>query len=478
MLLLLAIALPLAGAGAALVLGPRRQGMLGLLAAGATAVSGTALARHVRVNGPMEARLEGPAGVDLVLVGDGLAAALIAMSSVVGLLVGVFAVLHGRVEGDPDPRYWPLLLSLLASVNALFAAGDLLTIYLLFELVALTAVTLVALSGDRRGVIAGMRYFYAELAASATFLLGMALVWAEAGTVVLTDLPAGLADTSRGGMGLALMTLGLLVKVPLAPLHFWLPAAHASAPAAVSPFLSAVVVKTAFVVLVRLWFVALPGPSPALAQLLGGLGVVAIVWGSVNALRVGPVKLLVAHSTVAQLGLMFLLPPMLLAGSWDAWSGGVVQAVAHGLAKAAALMAVAVFLRGAGGDTVADLAGTAARSPVATMAFAVAGSSLVGLPPSGGFVAKWNFLVASFDTGQWWWAVVIVVSSLLTASYLMRVVKQTFAPPADGPEPLPERDPREVVALVLALAALGIGLRPTELLELITVGSPVPLEAG
>jgi multicomponent Na+:H+ antiporter subunit D len=472
-LLALAIGMPLVGACLTVFVPARRQELTAIAAAGTSAVVALALAVQVWRDGPSVLTARGPAGVALVLMGDGMAAALIAMAGVVGLFVTVFAALGQGPEPAVGARYWPLLLLLWAAANAVFAAGDLLSIYLLFELVALTAVALAVLGGDRRALVAGMRYFYAELAASATFLLGVALVWADAGTVVLADLPPGMATTTSGGVGMALMTVGLLVKVPLVPLHFWLPAAHSLAPGPVSPFLSAVVVKTAFAVLVRLWFVGSSEPTAGVAQLLGALGALAVVWGSVNALRAAQLKVLIAHSTVAQIGFMFLLPPMLLAGSWDAWSGGVVQAVAHALAKAAALMAAAVFLRHAAGDTVADLAGTAARCPVATFAFGMAGLSLVGLPPSGGFVAKWHFLVASFQTGQWWWALVIVVGSLLTASYLMRVVKQTFAPSAPGPDPVPVRDHRQLVALALALVALGLGLRPTELLELVQVGAPM-----
>jgi multicomponent Na+:H+ antiporter subunit D len=142
------------------------------------------------------------------------------------------------------------------------------------------------------------------------------------------------------------------------------------------------------------------------------------------------------------------------------------------------LMAAAVLVEDLGRGEVADLGGAAARRPVAVLAFGVGAVSLVGLPPSGGFVAKWYLLVASLEAGQWWWVPVIVVGSLLTAGYLMRVVKQAFAPPAEA---LPVRrvhDARDVVALVLALTTLALGLRPTELLDLIDVASPFPLVVG
>jgi multicomponent Na+:H+ antiporter subunit D len=478
-LVALTVAVPLGGAVVTAVVGGRARPRAGLGLAVTTAAVTAVLAATVWRDGTVAVVVPGPADLDLVLAADGLAAAMLAMTGTVGFSVAAFATLHHRLEPTSEHRaYWPLLFLLWATMHTLFLAGDLFTIYLMLELVAVTGAALVVLGGDRPALLAGTRYFYAELIASATFLLGAALVWAEAGTVALAAMPAGLATTPFGGAGLALMTLGLLLKVPLFPLHFWLPPAHSLAPSAVSPILSAVVVKTAFAVLIRLWFIAMPGAGPTAAQLLGALGASAVVWGSVNALRAGPVKVLLAHSTVAQLGLLFLLVPLAQAGSSDAWIGGVVQAVAHALAKAAALVAAVVIVRDAAGDRVSDLAGTAARRPVATFAFGVAGLSLVGLPPSAGFVAKWHLLLASFETGQWWWIPVVVVGSLLTAGYLMRVVKQSFAPGPGGVRPGPVRDLREVVALTLALAALGLGLRPTELLELLQVGGPALVPGG
>ena len=474
MLLLLLVVVPLVGAAVVSVLGDRHRERLGLGACLASAATGCGLVLDVWREGIREWQLTSPVGLEIVLVADGLSAALVGMTAVAGGFVAAFAAAQHRTVPDERHRaYWPLYLLLWAGLHTLFVAGDLFTIYLMLELIGICGAALVVLGGDRRALRAGTRYFFAEFAASATFLLGVALVWAEAGTVTLRDLPEGVATTPLGAAGLAFMTAGLLLKVPLVPLHFWLPGAHWLAPSTVSPILSGVVVKTAFAVLIRLWFVAMPGSPPASAHLLGALGAAAVLWGSLNALRVGPVKLLVAHSTVAQLGFMFLLVPLARDGATTAWNGGIIQAVAHAPAKAAALMAVAVLVRDSPGDTVSDMAGAAARRPLSVFAFGVASLSLVGLPPSGGFLAKWYLLLGSFDTGQWWWAVVIVVGSLLTAAYLMRVIKQSFAPAPAGWEPVVSRDRREVIALGLALAALAMGLRPSELLDLLQVGAPV-----
>jgi multicomponent Na+:H+ antiporter subunit D len=136
-------------------------------------------------------------------------------------------------------------------------------------------------------------------------------------------------------------------------------------------------------------------------------------------------------------------------------------------------MVAVILVRAAGGDTIEALAGSATRRPVAVFAFGLAAVSLVGLPPTGGFVAKWYLLVASLETGQWWWIPVIVVSTLLTAAYLMRIVKRALAPPPAGVSTTREWGWADVIALLLALTTLLLGLRPADVLALLEVGSPL-----
>jgi multicomponent Na+:H+ antiporter subunit D len=510
--LVLLVALPVAGAMLTAATRGRVPVRLALLTAVTILVVVGLLARSLLAAGAAHVlTFASPLGVVVVLIADGLAVSFLLMAAVVGLAVVGFAWAELRQEPDRHHRaYWPLLFVLWAGVNLLLLAGDLFTTYLMLEVVALAGSLLVTLRGDRGSVLAGTRYFYAELVASTTMLIGIALVWSQAGTVVYSELAAGLEGAPLAALGLAVMTVGLLLKAPLAPLHFWLPAAHTLAPSAVSPLLSGVMVKVAFVVLVRLWFLSVPElvTVPA-AQLIGVMGALAILWGSGGALLATGLKRLIASSTVAQVGLVFLLVPLVAAGSFDGWTGGVVLAVSHAFAKGAMLMAAAVLVDSArragapapGAGSVAgaidgethvgrgtkpartvrgettwpllmELRGSAVRRPVAMMAFGIAGISLVGLPPSGGFIAKWYLLVGSITTGQWWWVIVLVIGTLLTVGYLMRFVRPAFAPLPDDERPVPRRDARDLVALALATSTLLLGLVPGPLLRLLAIGGP------
>ena len=265
----------------------------------------------------------------------------------------------------------------------------------------------------------------------------------------------------------ALMTVGLFAKTALFPLHLWLPPAHAGAPAAASAVLSAVVVKGSFFLVVRLWFDVMPGDArlSRRAQLFGALGAAAIVFGSVVALRQQRLKLLIAYSTVAQIGYLFLMFPLAfdtasaqLQGG-GALTGGMLQAISHATAKAAMFMAAGLIYAALGHDRIAELGGVARALPMTIFAFALGGVSLIGLPPSGGFLAKWLLLEAAVATGQWWWAMVMLAGGLFTSGYMFIVLARALVP---AREPLKLRTivPRyqEAAALALALTSLLLGL--------------------
>jgi multicomponent Na+:H+ antiporter subunit D len=180
-------------------------------------------------------------------------------------------------------------------------------------------------------------------------------------------------------------------------------------------------------------------------------------------------KLLIAYSTVAQIGYMFLIFP--LAKESNALAGGILQAISHALAKAAMFMAAGLMTEVLQHDRIADLRGIGRALPVTALAFVLAAVSLVGVPPSGGFLAKWLLLSASFAAGQWWWAAIILTGALLAGGYMFRA----FAPAlADSETPLslsaPVSRTRELVVMALAICALLIGMFPQTPLELLRIG--------
>jgi formate hydrogenlyase subunit 3/multisubunit Na+/H+ antiporter MnhD subunit len=271
------------------------------------------------------------------------------------------------------------------------------------------------------------------------------------------------------------MSAGLLLKTALFPLHFWLPPAHASAPVPVSALLSALVVKASFYILLRLWLEVFPPTNAALGQLLGLLGAAAVLWGGLQALRQTRLKMLIAYSTVAQLGYLFLAFPL---GTSIAWKGALYLLLSHAVAKAAMFMAAGNILRFGGHDRIADLDRVAQRLPLTLTAFALAGVNSMGLPPSGGFIAKWLLLDAALRAGQWWWAIILILGGLLAAAYVFKVIGHAFTQAEVTHEAGAVPATMEWAALALALAAILLGLVALWPLALMEIGSPFGEEAA
>jgi multicomponent Na+:H+ antiporter subunit D len=484
-LLVVPLALGVAGA----MLGPRLAPRLALPGIAAMLAAAAALTLEVLATGPQRLVLGGwPAPLGIELYADGLSALMLAMTAAVGAMVSLYARQYFRLAAGGE-RFWPLWWLLWAAMNAVYLASDVFNFYVTLELLGLAAVGLVVLGGGGVALAAGLRYLIAALFGSAAFLLGVALLYGAHGTLALGELAGRVVPGPYSALVLALMTAGLALKTALFPLHFWLPQAHASAPAPGSAVLSALVVKASFYVLLRLWFgvfgeaVTLPA-----GQVLGVLGAGAIFWGSLQALRQPGLKLLVAYSTVAQIGYLFLLIPLVMdpqagaaAGSGtvasSAWKGGMYHVVSHAFAKAAMFMAAGTIMYALGHDHIRRLGGVAESLPVSTHAFGLAGLNLVGLPPTGGFVSKWLLVNSAIAAGQWWVAAVLLIGGLLAAGYVFLFIREASLAQGEGTRIRPVPAVMEWTAMALALASLVLGLRAAEPLALLELGSPFPTPA-
>lgn len=438
-----------------------------------------AVTLSVSQHGPAFLELGGwaaPLGIRLFV--DPLAVLMLWMVAIIGGL----AAAHAWHDFPPGSRkgqsFWPLWLLLTSAMNALFLSADLFNLYVCLELITLTAIPLIALAGSRTAVRAAMRYLSLALLASLFYLLGVALLYNATGTLDLYLMADALATAPAAVVvaSLGLITLGLLLKGAVFPLHVWLPQAHASAPGPVSAVLSALVVKTAVYLLYRLWLwgsADTVSAEPALT-LMAMLGAGALVYGGVLALLQERLKLVIAYSTVAQLGYLMLIFPI---ASSTAWQGGAYQLLSHGLAKAAMFLAAANILHALGSDRLSDLQRLDQRQPLSLFALAVAGVSIMGLPPSGGFLAKWLLLEAAWRGEQWWMLAALVVGSLLAAAYVFRILAAALrrddpaeARPAADSVAIPTL--QSACALLLALLALAAGFAAAPILEFMVLGIP------
>jgi multicomponent Na+:H+ antiporter subunit D len=329
--------------------------------------------------------------------------------------------------------------------------------------------------------VASIRYVLATLLGSLFFLGGVALIYAEYGTLDMVLIGAKAAPNVGSATALVLMTMGLALKSALFPLHFWLPAAHASARAPVSAILSALVCEAPFYLVMRVWTLALPGVAPtAFAELVAAMAIAGIVWGSAQAARQRGLKMLVAYSTVAQIGYLFLFVPLSMRqGGEVAFSAAAYYLAAHACAKAAMFLAAGTFASALGSDAIVDLRGASVRLPVTTFSFALAGVTLVGLPPTGGFVAKWLLLEASIEAAHWPVVVAIMLGSLLTAVYVFVPVARTLhGSHVESPPRIPVPRAMQISTFALAIAGVLLGVLSHAPIQLLEVERLIPAILG
>jgi formate hydrogenlyase subunit 3/multisubunit Na+/H+ antiporter MnhD subunit len=472
--LLVPVIAPLAGAIIGFVF-PRAATAAGLAALALSAAGAVAVTALVRAGDVQTTAMGGwDAPLGIVLAADGLTAAFLLLTAVLTLAIGSARAL-GRAPVRGAAIFWPLMLLLVTGLNGAFLSTDIFNLYVTLEVAALAAVGLAVLSGSAAALRAALNYLLAGMLGGALILLGIGLLYQAHGRLDLDGLAAVVGDAPWDRVALIAIVAGLALKAALFPLHAWLPAAHSNAQAPVSALLSALVLKAPLYIALRLW-VGVFEPATASGTVLGAMGAGAILWGSVQALRAERLKLLVAYSTVAQVGLISLAFGLSAANpAAIAWTGAVTLMLAHGLAKAAMFMAAGRIVEETGQDRIADLDRSARRPTLAQFSFALAAISLIGLPPTLGFAGKWQLMEGAVRADAWAWLAMAMAGTLLSVGYLSRVLvgflrfdrvrgslgeHQGWAL-ADGPP------------LLLAVTAFGAGLFATHIIALLAAGAPL-----
>ena len=471
------ILLPLTGAICCFLF-PRITRTLGLITSLANVVSVIGLSWQLLQYGSYRHEVGGwgaPLGIELYA--DGLSLLMLATTALVGFAISVYS--SSYFKPALAVRFWPIWMCLLAALNALFLSADIFNLYVTLELLGLSAVALTALTGSKEALSGAMRYLLATLLASLAYLLGVTLLYHSFGSVDIGILAEQIQASPATWAALGLIAAGLMLKTAIFPLHFWLPPAHGSAPAPVSALLSALVVKASFYILLRLWF-TLFAPlldGDAINNLLGLLGCAAILWGSVQALRQSRLKLLIAYSTVAQIGYLFLVFPLATNMGSVAWNGVAFLIISHALAKSAMFLSAGNLLCFGGHDRIADLDRVVQRLPLTAAAFAIAGVSIMGIPPSGGFIGKWLLLESAMTQGRWDLAAVMILGGLMAAAYIFKVIGYTFIPAQITHEAQSVSASMQWSALLLAIGAMLLGFLSLPVLAMLNI-SDINLASG
>jgi multicomponent Na+:H+ antiporter subunit D len=384
-------------------------------------------------------------GLSIRLVVEPLGMLFALVASALWIVNSIYSIgyMRGNKEHQQTRFYVCFAISLAATMGISFA-GNLLTLFLFYEILTLSTYPLVTHHGDAEAKRAGRIYLGLLLGTSIGFLL-LAIVWTWSLTGTLDFVRGGIlanrADSATTGILLALYMFGI-GKAALMPIHRWLPAAMV-APTPVSALLHAVAVVKAGVFTVVKVIVYVFGVENLVGlgsgSWLAWVAGFTIIAASVIALRSDNLKRRLAYSTVSQLSYVTLAAALLAPASVI---GAGFHIAAHAVSKITLFFAAGAIYTASHKTEVSQLDGIGRRMPITMTAFTIGALSLIGIPPAVGFISKWYIISGAAESGQFWAIAVLIVSTLLNAGYFLPIVYAAFFKPAPdsdhhGEAPLP-----------------------------------------
>jgi multicomponent Na+:H+ antiporter subunit D len=443
-----------------------------LVSLASVAISVYNVYKVIQHGGPVHYRLGDwmpPIGIEYVL--DYLSAFVMLVINAVALLVLLHAkqIVSRELPGKEMPYFGAALL-MLCGFNGIVITGDLFNLYVFLEISSLSLYGLIAV-GDRKSPVAAFRYLIMGTIAASFYLLGVGFLYIMTGSLNMADVKAILPtmlDQPPIIIALALMILGMGIKMALFPLHNWLPDAYTHAPSTTSAIVAPTGTKVASYVLLRVMFfvfgLSMVTQVVPVAKVITWLAAIGIIYGSIMAIAQKELKRMLAYSSVAQVGYIGLgiglANPMGLVGA-------VLHILNHAFMKGCLFLVAGNLRFKLGHSDISRFSDSIRKKMPWTMAaFTIAALSMVGLPPMAGFFSKWYLALGTIKNSNWLFLAVILISSLLNAVYFFRVLEKVYMrkPGAPKSTELENEDRDEVGAsmlfptLVMAAGLIVLGI--------------------
>lgn len=443
---------------------------LAVAAAGAASAAALAGVADVVVRGPQHYAVGGwppPWGIEVIL--DPLSAfSAAAVSSVAVWALVAAGAGAARLYGHALPAFYSLALVALTGFLGVIASGDMFNVFVFLEIAAIATYALIA-TGGGPALAAAFRYVVLGTVGASFYLLGVGCLYAQTGTLNMADLAARVPEVSSSPVfagGVALVAVGLAIKMGLFPLHGWLPDAYTHAPPPVIALIAGVGTKAAAYALARTVLYVLRPLDLPVTVALAWAGGIAIVAGGVMAARQSDARRLLAYSSVSQLGYIAL---GLGLANQAALAGAYLHILNHAVMKALLFVAVGAALLRGGRAPVAAL-GLDRTMPLTAACVVVGALSIIGIPPAGGFFSKWYLLQGALEAGQPVLVAAVLAGSLLAVVYMYRLTEAIWLGRERAAGAGAEAPPSVLASLVaLALLTLAVGLGSASLVEHVLV---------
>jgi NADH-quinone oxidoreductase subunit M len=357
-------------------------------------------------------------------------------------------------------EYMAAFLILETMMVGMFAATDFVLFYMFFEGVLIPMYLIIGIWGGARRVYASIKFFLYTFAGSVLMLLALLAMWQQTGTTDLTVLAhTNFSYTAQYWLFLAFLA-SFAVKVPMWPVHTWLPDAHVEAPTAGSVILAGVLLKMGAYGFLRFSVPMLPLASAHFAPLMFALGVIAVIYTSLVALAQEDMKKLIAYSSVAHMGVVVI---GIFTFNVQGIDGALFQMISHGVVSAALFLCVGVIYDRMHTREIARYGGLADRMPAYALVFLLFTMASIGLPGTSGFVGEFLVLVGALQV-NFWLAMFGSFGMILGAGYMLYLYRRVVFGKLIRPElkAILDLSPREIsIFAPLAVLALWLGIYPS-----------------
>ncbi len=415
-------------------------------------------------------------GIEYFLGVDGISMPLIVLTAFATLLVVGAA---WEVVRYKPAQYLAAFLIMEGIMIGVFSALDAILFYVFFEAMLIPMFLIIGIWGGPNRIYATVKFFLYTFLGSVLMLIALIYLRTEAGSFAIQDFYGLQLPLAIQTMLFLAFLAAFAVKVPMFPVHTWLPDAHVEAPTGGSVILAAITLKIGGYGFLRFSLPITPEASMALDWLLIGLSLIAVVYIGLVAMVQEDLKKLIAYSSIAHMGFVtlgFFLIFRILGGSGSrdgallALEGGMVQMISHGFVSAAMFLCVGVLYDRMHTRRIADYGGVANRMPVFAAFFVLFAMANAGLPGTSGFVGEFMVVLASFQAG-FWYAAIAALTLILGAAYSLWMIKRVVYGEVrnDKVEALTDITPRERLLLgTLAVVVIFFGVYPAPLLEVMT----------
>ncbi|AKL96771.1 multisubunit sodium/proton antiporter, MrpD subunit [Clostridium aceticum] len=349
------------------------------------------------------------------------------------ILIVVYSIKD--IEHEIYPKqiagYYSLVFLLLLGMVGITFTNDLFNTYVFMEILAITSCAIISIKRKKQNYMAAFRYLILNTLGSLSFLFGLALLYMVTGYLNMGEIYRVMGEVWQFYprnllLALGLMLTGLGIKAAVFPLHIWLPDAHSSAPTPSSALLSGLVVKVYIFVAMKLLFRVIGLPivqAISIPQFITYFAAVGMIMGSVFAIGQKDIKRLLAYSSVAQIGYIFLGIGLATA---QGFSAALFHVITHALMKSALFLSAGAIIYKTGKRDIRDLEGIGYEMPITMLVFTTGALGMIGIPGLNGFMSKWYLSFATLEAGKIVYLIVILISSFLNAVYYLPIIISAF----------------------------------------------------